>query len=113
MKAATSPPSPISWFRRTIIRLNRIMSQFLFEHDLRASASRLSRGGNRFPPRYPSAGQAFLRIMLPGSGTLTAALVGLGVVVAALLANPVADQVLGTLEFLRPCISGNQTRGLP
>src|SRR6202035_3990149 len=47
------------------------------------------------------------------SGALTAALVGLDVVVAALLADPVADQVLGTLEFLRPCIAGNQARGLP
>src|SRR5882757_8097437 len=37
------------------------------------------------------------------SGTLAAALVGLGVVVAALLADPVADQVPGTLELLRPC----------
>src|SRR5260221_2491413 len=50
---------------------------------------------------------------LIGSGTLTAALVGLGVVVAALLANPVADQVLGAVELLRPCIAGHQTRGLP
>src|ERR1700730_3271987 len=48
-----------------------------------------------------------------GSGALTAALVGLGVVVAALLADPVADQVLGALEFLRPCIAGHQARGLP
>src|ERR1700676_2923531 len=48
-----------------------------------------------------------------GSGALTAALVGLGVVVAALLADPVADQVLGALELLRPCIAGNQARGLP
>src|SRR6266567_6581143 len=47
------------------------------------------------------------------SGTLTAALVGLGVVVAALLANPVADQVLGALKLLRPSIAGNQARGLP
>src|SRR5258708_14248784 len=48
-----------------------------------------------------------------GSGTLTAALVGLGVVVAAILANPVADQVPGALALLRPCIAGHQTRGLP
>src|SRR5882757_5849525 len=48
-----------------------------------------------------------------GSGTLTAALVGLGIVVAALLADPVADQVLGAVELFRPCIAGNQTRGLP
>src|SRR6188768_3804321 len=34
------------------------------------------------------------------SGTLTAALVGLGVIVAALLANPIADQVLGAVELL-------------
>src|SRR3981189_2201674 len=47
------------------------------------------------------------------SGALTAALVGLGVVVAALLANPVADQVLGAFKLLRPCIAGNQARGLP
>src|SRR4030088_2617127 len=47
------------------------------------------------------------------SGALTAALVGLGVVVAALLANPVADQVLGAFQLLRPCIAGHQARGLP
>src|SRR4051794_15279301 len=47
------------------------------------------------------------------SGALTAALVGLGVVVTALLADPVADQVLGALELLRPCIAGHQARGLP
>src|SRR4030088_2385768 len=47
------------------------------------------------------------------SGALTAALVGLGVVVAALFANPVADQVLGAIKLLRPCIAGNQARGLP
>src|SRR2546421_269695 len=47
------------------------------------------------------------------SGTLTTALVGLGVVVAALLADPVADQVLGAVELLRPCIAGNEARGLP
>src|ERR1700675_4117458 len=33
------------------------------------------------------------------SGALTAALVGLGVVVAALLSNPVADQILGALKL--------------
>src|SRR5882757_10587200 len=47
----------------------------------------------------------FCRFLITrGSGALTAALVGLGVVVAALLADPVADQVLGTIKFLRPCI---------
>ena len=44
------------------------------------------------------------------SGALTTALVGLGVVVAALLANPVADQVLGAFELLRPCIARDQAR---
>src|SRR3954453_7054296 len=48
-----------------------------------------------------------------GSGPLTAALVGLGVVVTALLADPVADQILGALELLRPCIAGDEARGLP
>src|SRR5206468_5388131 len=47
------------------------------------------------------------------SGALTAALVGLGVVVAALLADPVADQVLGALELLRPGVASDKTRGLP
>src|SRR5579862_2613265 len=47
------------------------------------------------------------------SGSLTAALVGLGVVVATLLANPVADQVLGAFELLRPCIACHQARRLP
>src|SRR6266853_1934534 len=42
------------------------------------------------------------------SGALTAALIGLGVVVTTLFANPVPDQVPGTLEFLRPCIAGDQ-----
>src|SRR5207237_4456638 len=47
------------------------------------------------------------------SGTLTTALVALGVVVAALLADPVADQVLGALELLRPGVAGDKTGGLP
>ena len=47
------------------------------------------------------------------SGALTAALVGLDVVVAALLADPVADQVLGAFELLRPGIAGHQVLGLP
>src|SRR5579862_5294567 len=46
------------------------------------------------------------------SGSLTAALVGLGVVVAALLANPVADQVLGAVELLRPGVARNEVLGL-
>src|SRR6516225_2384565 len=61
-----------------------------------------------------------IRSLTPGirsftleSGSLTAALVGLGVVVAAFLADPVTDQVLGALKFLRPCIAGDQARGLP
>src|SRR6202000_1416183 len=53
------------------------------------------------------------RITLQKSGGLTAALVGLGVVVTALLANPVADQILGAIKLLRPCVAGHQTRGLP
>src|SRR5882757_4869035 len=48
-----------------------------------------------------------------GSRALAAALVGLGVVVAALLADPVADQVLGAVELLRPGVAGHQARGLP
>src|SRR5580692_11177878 len=56
---------------------------------------------------------AILTIMLPFSGALTAALVGLGVVVAALLADPVADQVLGIRQLLRPGVAGNQTGRLP
>src|SRR5437899_10046309 len=47
------------------------------------------------------------------SGALPAALVGLGVEVAALLANPVADQVLGAFKLLRPGIAGNETGRLP
>src|SRR3981081_4247085 len=73
---------------------------------------RVCPGGKPFPPRI-TCGAGFFRVMLPGSGTLTAALVGLGVVVAALLANPVADQVLGAFKLLRPGIAGNQARGLP
>src|SRR3984957_16250813 len=60
------------------------------------------------------AAKPFARLDQPWkSGSLTAALVGLGVVVAALLANPVADQVLGAIELLRPCIAGHEARGLP
>src|SRR3984893_11698449 len=47
------------------------------------------------------------------SGALTAALVGLGIPVTAFLADPVADQVLGAIELLRPGIAGHQARGLP
>src|SRR5438552_13743241 len=47
------------------------------------------------------------------SGALAAALVGLDVVVAALLADPVAGQVLGAFELLRPCVARHQARGLP
>src|SRR5262245_49364093 len=53
------------------------------------------------------------QLRLSGSGALTAALVGLGVVVTALLADPVADQVLGALELLRPGVAGDEARGLP
>src|SRR3984893_10776369 len=65
-------------------------------------------GRRRISPPSPACSD-----LKGGSGALTAALVGLGVVVAALLADPVADQVLGALQFLRPCIAGNQARGLP
>src|SRR5579863_3483910 len=47
------------------------------------------------------------RITVWRSRSLTAALVGLGVVVAALLANPVADQVLGTIKLLRPGVASH------
>src|SRR6202011_3361668 len=65
-------------------------------------------GRRRISPPSPACSD-----LKGGSGALTAALVGLGVVVAALLADPVADQVLGALELLRPCIAGHQARGLP
>src|SRR6266852_8311416 len=55
----------------------------------------------------------FVWTPLKESGALTAALVGLGVVVAALLADPVADQILGAVKLLRPCIAGDQTGRLP
>src|SRR6186713_3604130 len=48
-----------------------------------------------------------------GSGARAEALVGLGVEVAALLADPVADQVLGAVELLRPGVAGNETGRLP
>src|SRR3954471_10405452 len=47
------------------------------------------------------------------SRAASAALVGLGVEVAALLADPVADQILGALELLRPGVAGDEARGLP
>src|SRR3984885_4269500 len=81
----------------------------------RRSTAWLSTGRPRQKWKKAAALAAFFCrfLVTRGSGTLTAALVGLGVVVAALLADPVADQVLGTIELLRPCIAGNQTRGLP
>src|SRR5439155_220713 len=54
-----------------------------------------------------------LLVVMNYSGALSAAFVGLGVVVAALLSDPVADQILGAFKLLRPCIAGNQARGLP
>src|SRR3954471_6647217 len=47
------------------------------------------------------------------SRAASAALVGLGVEVAALLADPVADQILGALELLRPGVAGDEARRLP
>src|SRR5690349_23032975 len=47
-----------------------------------------------------------------GSGPRSQALVGLGVVVAALLADPIADQVLGAFELLRPGVAGHEVLGL-
>src|SRR5215471_6705918 len=46
------------------------------------------------------------------SGARAEALVGLGVVVAALLADPVADQVLGAVQLLRPGVARHEVLGL-
>src|SRR5579883_1632172 len=60
----------------------------------------------RLPCCYP------IEVIRRRSCTRAEALVGLDVVVAALLADPVADQVLGTLQLLRPGIAGHQVLGL-
>src|SRR5262249_40916845 len=64
--------------------------------------------------RKAATAAAFLvrRVVTSGSGTRAEALVGLDVVVAALLADPVADQVLGAIEFLRPGVARHQILGL-
>ena len=47
------------------------------------------------------------------SEMLVATFVGRNIEVAAFLANPVADQILGALKLLRPCIAGYGPRALP
>src|ERR1700704_1621080 len=49
-----------------LVGLRRSLASFLFEHDLRANASRLSRGKTGTHPRIKSEGMLF-RIMLSGA----------------------------------------------
>src|SRR5436190_6682416 len=59
------------------------------------------------------AWQDLASVSLAASASSAAALIGLGVVVATLLPDPVADQVLGALELLRPGVARDETRRLP
>src|SRR4051794_12353690 len=49
----------------------------------------------------------------PDASASAAALVGLHIPVAALLVDPVADQIPRALELLRPGVARDETRGLP
>src|SRR4051812_7499533 len=70
------------------------------------SQSRHWHGGGGWPPPPRED-------IRTASGTSSAALVGLGVPVAALLADPGADQILRAVQFLRPCVAGDEPLGLP
>src|SRR6185312_6898402 len=80
----------------------------------RRSRTFLNTGLPRRKVRKAATIAAFLvcRWVKLGSGARTEALVGLDVVVAALLADPIADQVPGAVELLRPGVAGDEILGL-
>src|SRR6185503_4081006 len=70
-----------------------------------------------FPiPAFESGGGGVAAASKPSRTTSrpsASALVGLGVPIAALLVHPVTDQVLGTVELLRPCVARDKAFSLP